>query len=171
MIDLDPVGVSFDIVVEVAQAVKHVLDRGKIEGFCKTSGSKGIHIYIPLGAQYTYDQGKDFAFLIAMLTNNLVPQLTSLERMPKNRQNKVYLDFLQNRMGQTLAAPYCLRPKPGATVSTPLEWSEVRKGLDPTEFNIKTIFERIKEKGDIFKEMLTHANDMDKSLTYLRQSG
>ncbi|WP_028981609.1 DNA ligase D [Sporocytophaga myxococcoides] len=171
VIDLDPVGVTFDVVIEVAQAVKHVLDRGKIEGFCKTSGSKGIHIYIPLGAQYTYDQGKDFAYLIAMLTHNLVPQLTSLERMPKNRPNKVYLDYLQNRMGQTLAAPYCLRPKPGATVSTPLEWSEVKKGLNPMEFNIKTIFKRIKEKGDIFKHVLTHVNDMDKSLTYLRQNG
>jgi bifunctional non-homologous end joining protein LigD len=168
VIDLDPVGVPFDSVVEVAQAVKHVLDRGKIVGLCKTSGSKGMHIYIPLGAQYTYDQGKDFAYLIAMLTNNLVPQLTSLERMPKNRQNKVYLDYLQNRMGQTLAAPYCLRPKPGATVSTPLEWSEVKKGLDPMAFTIKTIFDRIKEKGDLFNPILTQTNDMDKSLNYLR---
>src|SRR6185437_13951691 len=120
VIDLDPQDVPFDKVVEVAQAVKEVLHKAGAEGYCKTSGSRGLHIYIPLGAKYDYDQAKEFAHLIAMFVHQSMPDITSLERSPAKRKNKIYLDYLQNRKGQTLAAPYCLRPKPDATVSTPL---------------------------------------------------
>lgn len=167
VIDLDPLDVSYDEIIEVALAVKEILDKGKINGFCKTSGSKGMHIYIPLGAKYTYDQSVKFAEFIATSTHNLLPKLTSLERVPDKRRNKVYLDYLQNRAGQTLASPYCLRPKPGATVSTPLEWKEVKKGLHPSQFTIKTIFERLKSKGDVFKGIMNTGIDMEKTLERL----
>lgn len=168
VIDLDPPNVSFfEDAIDVALAVKEVLDKGNISGFCKTSGSRGIHIYIPLGAKYNYDESVKFAELIATLCHELVPEITSLERIPGKRKNKIYIDYLQNRKGQTLAAPYCLRPKPGATVSTPLEWNELKKGLLPSQFNIQTIFERLQKKGDVFKGVLGAGIDMEKVLEKL----
>lgn len=167
VIDLDPQDVPFGEVTEVAQVVKDVLDEGGITGYCKTSGSRGLHIYIPMGAAYHYDQVKTFAELIVSIVNERVPAITSLERMPKKRKNKIYLDYLQNRMGQTLAAPYCIRPRAGATVSTPLEWKEVKKGLDPNSFNIKTIFKRLEEKGDLFISSLSGEVNIQESLQRL----
>jgi bifunctional non-homologous end joining protein LigD len=169
IIDLDPQDVPFKEVIKVAQAVKEVLDRAKIEGYCKTSGSRGLHVYIPMNAKYDYEQAKNFAHLIAGFVNELLPDITSLERMPAKRKNKVYVDFLQNRSGQTLAAPYCLRPKPGAKVSTPLKWNEVKDGLDPSDFTIKTIFSRLEKTGDIFKAILGKGIDLDKALKHLKK--
>jgi bifunctional non-homologous end joining protein LigD len=167
VIDLDPQEVPFKEVTRVAQVVKEVLDRANIQGYCKTSGSRGLHIYIPMNAKYDYDQAKNFAHVIAGFVHDLVPDITSLERMPAKRKNKIYIDFLQNRAGQTLAAPYCLRPKPAAKVSTPLTWDEVNDGLDPAEFNIQTIFGRLKKMGDIFKPVLGKGADPEKALKNL----
>jgi bifunctional non-homologous end joining protein LigD len=96
------------------------------------------------------------------LVNQELPKITSLERSPKKRQKKIYLDYLQNRHGQTLAAPYSVRPKPGATVSTPLEWSEVNKKLNPKNFTIKNIFKRLEKKGDLWKPVLGKGVNIEK---------
>jgi bifunctional non-homologous end joining protein LigD len=154
VIDLDPEEIGFDIVVATALAVKEVLDKAGAVGYPKTSGATGMHIYVPLGARYDYETAGRFAHLIATLTNQLAPALTSLERSPAKRRGKVYLDFLQNKRGQTLAAPYSIRPRPGATVSTPLSWSEVQPGLSPRDFTIRTIPARIAALGDIFSGVL-----------------
>lgn len=167
VIDLDPEDISFDAVIATALAVHKTLDRINIPNYCKTSGASGLHVYIPLGAKYTYNQAKDFSHLIALLVNRRLPKITSVERLPKKRQKKVYLDFLQNRKGQTLAAPYSLRPKPGAPVATPLEWREVKKGLRPSDFNIENIFTRLRKKGDLFKPVLGRGIDLKKALTAL----
>ncbi|MES2765656.1 MAG: non-homologous end-joining DNA ligase [Bacteroidota bacterium] len=168
VIDLDPSDKNtFDEVIETAKAVKKVLDKAKVEVFLKTSGATGLHIYIPLGAKYTFEQGKDFAQLIAQMTHEQLPDLTSLERSPKDRRNQIYVDYLQNRSAQTLAAPYSLRPKPGATVSTPLKWSELKKGLHPSKFTIANTFKRVKRVGDIFKGVLGEGIDMKKALKEL----
>ncbi len=164
VIDLDPEGIGFDKVIEVALTVHKLLDKLKIANYCKTSGATGLHIYIPLGAKYNYEQAKHFAQLIATLVYNKLPAITSIERSPQKRQKKIYLDYLQNRKGQTLAAPYSLRPKPGATVATPLEWKEVKKGLKPTDFTIKNIFARLKKKGDLFKPVLEKGIDLKAAL-------
>lgn len=169
VIDLDPEDIGFDKVIEVALEVHKLLDSLKIPNFCKTSGATGMHIYIPLGAKYTFDQAKEFSHLIALLVNRRLPKITSVERSPKKRQKKVYLDFLQNRKGQTLAAPYSLRPKPGATVATPLEWKEVKKGLSPSLFTIETIFKRLKQKGDIFKPVLGKGIDLKTALSKIER--
>ncbi|HEY8402206.1 MAG TPA: DNA ligase D [Cytophagaceae bacterium] len=171
VIDLDPVDVPFDAVIEVAQAVKEVLDEGKIPSYPKTSGSKGIHIYIPLGANYTYDQSRQFAEIISTLAHARIPKLSSLLRSPSKRKNKVYLDYLQNLRGQTLASVYCVRPKPGATVSTPLDWAEVKPGLHPSEFTIKTIFKRLDKIGDIFKPVISGQSDIYQALQNLGLKG
>ncbi|SFE02187.1 bifunctional non-homologous end joining protein LigD [Chitinophaga sp. CF118] len=170
VIDLDPdKGNTFEQVIETAQTVKKVLDELGVKGYVKTSGSTGIHIYIPLGAKYTYDQSQLFAKLIAVQVHELLPKFTSIERMTRNRKGKLYIDYLQNRALATLAAPYSLRPKPGATVSMPLHWEEVKKGLQMKDFTIKNALERIKREGDIFKPVLGRGINLKKLLKNMEE--
>ncbi|MFZ0452206.1 MAG: DNA ligase D [Ignavibacteriaceae bacterium] len=169
VIDLDPEDISFEKVIDTALAVKDVLDELDIESFCKTSGATGLHIYVPLGAKYDYKVAKDFAYLIAKIVNNRIPEFTSLERSPSKRKKKVYLDYLQNRSGQTLAAPYSVRPKPHATVAAPLYWEEVKPGLSPQNFTILNIPGRLNETGDIFKGVLGKGIDVNRSIQKLEK--
>ena len=154
IIDLDPGKNTFDQVIEAALITKQVLDTAGVTSYPKTSGSTGMHIYIPLGAKYSYDQSKEFARQVARLVHEQVPAFTSIERTVKDRKGKMYIDFLQNRPQATVSAPYSLRPKPGATVSMPLHWDEVKKGLQMQDFNIYNALDRIKTEGDIFKPVL-----------------
>jgi bifunctional non-homologous end joining protein LigD len=163
IIDLDPDTNSFDQVIETARVTHEVLEAASIPSYCKTSGSSGIHIYIPLGAKYTYEESKEFGRAIVKIVHAQIPKFTSIERPTANRKGKIYLDFLQNRPQATLAAPYSLRPKPGAPVSMPLPWDEVKKGIKPTDFNIANTVERLKDYGDVFKDVLKKGIDMQKS--------
>jgi bifunctional non-homologous end joining protein LigD len=168
VIDLDPSDKNtFEQVIEVALAAKEVLDLAKIKGYCKTSGSTGLHIYIPLGGKYSYEEARDFTKLLCYYIHEKLPKLTSMERAVKKRPNKIYLDYLQNRRGQTLAAPYCVRPKVGASVSAPLSWKEVKPGLEILDFTIKTMPERIALMGDWFKPVLEKGIDMEKAIDNL----
>ncbi|WP_242919917.1 DNA ligase D [Pontibacter liquoris] len=160
VIDLDPGENTYDEVVETALATKAVLDKAGASCFCKTSGATGMHLYVPLGAKYPFEQVRNFAHLVVQQVHAQLPQLTSLERSPKERRKQVYLDYLQNSIGQTVAAPYCVRPRPGATVSTPLQWKEVKPGLDPKDFTIKNVPARLKKLGDIFKDVLGKGIDL-----------
>lgn len=164
VIDLDPEGVGFKTVVETALVVKGVCDELHIPTYPKTSGKTGIHIFIPLAAKYTYKQAKQFAQLLVILVHERTTKTTSLERLPKKRPNKVYLDFLQNNKGQTLAAPYSVRPTPVASVSTPLHWTEVNKRLDPSSFTIKNAMKRFEKEGDLWKPVLGKGVDIKKVL-------
>jgi bifunctional non-homologous end joining protein LigD len=156
MIDIDPSDKNtFDQVVEVAIVVKKIFDKAGAVSYCKTSGASGLHVYVPTAKKYTFEQVKDFAYLVCMMVNEDLKDFTTLERNLRKRGNKhIYLDYLQNRRGQTIASVYSLRPKPGATVSTPLEWKEVKKGLSPQQFTIHNIAARVKKKGDLFKGVL-----------------
>ena len=163
VIDLDPdKSNTFDQVIKAAQEVKKVADALDVPCYCKTSGSTGIHIYIPLNAKYTYDQSQLFAKIIVKIVNEQIPEFTSLERMIDKRDGKMYLDFLQNRPGATIAGPYSLRPKPGATVSMPLHWEEVKSGLKMQDFTIFNAIDRLKETGDLFKGVLGKGIDLEK---------
>lgn len=168
IIDLDPDKNSFDQVIEAAQVTHSLLKSAGIPCYCKTSGSTGLHIYIPLGAQYTYEQSKEFARAVVTRVHKEIPAYTSIERIVADRRGKMYLDFLQNRPKATLAAPYSLRPKPGATVSMPLRWDEVKKGLKMTDFNIFNAVERVKEMGDLFKAVLGPGIDVSKLGKFLK---
>jgi bifunctional non-homologous end joining protein LigD len=167
IIDLDPEGVPFTQVVEAAHKVRRLLEKASGECYCKTSGKRGLHIYMPLGARYPYEQARQFAELIARLVQRDLPATTSVARDPAQRLHKIYLDYLQNRRGQTIAAPYSVRPVRGATVSTPLEWREVSKRLDPTRFTIKTLPRRLEKKGDLWQPLLGPGFDLVKCLTNL----
>ncbi len=168
VIDLDPEGIPFKEVIRTAKCVKEILDSAHIDVFLKTSGKTGLHIYIPLQAKYTHEQSKQFAEILANKVNSELPDITSVVRDPKKRQHKIYVDFLQNREGQTIAAPYCVRPVAKAPVSTPLEWDELTGDLHPSDFTIKNIFRRLSRKGDVWKGFLNHKGiDMLKSLKKL----
>ena len=162
IIDLDPDQNSFNQVIETAQVTKQLLDDMGVPSYCKTSGSTGLHIYIPLNNKYTYEQSKEFARVVVTLINRELPNFTSLERTVKNRKGRMYLDFLQNRPHATIASVYSVRPKPGATVSMPLYWEEVKKGLKMSDFTIFNAIERLESVGDIFKPVLGKGIDLKK---------
>ncbi|MCG2617018.1 DNA ligase D [Terrimonas sp. NA20] len=170
IIDLDPgKRTEFEDVIEAAQVTHTILNGAGIPSYPKTSGSTGIHIYIPLGARYTYEHSKEFARLIATIVHQQIPEFTSIERAVSARKGKMYLDFLQNRPQATLAAPYSARPKPGATVSMPLEWNEVKKGLSMQDFNIHNVPGLLKKRGDLFKPVLGKGIDMKKAIKALEK--
>jgi DNA ligase D len=156
ILDIDPSDKnSFDQVIEVALVIKEILDQLKITGYCKTSGASGMHVYIPCGRKYDYDTVRDFAKILATMVQEQLPASTTLERsLAKRKKDQVYVDYLQNSRGQTLASAYSVRPKPGATVSAPLEWKEVKKGLHPSRFTIENMKQRADKKGDLFKGVL-----------------
>ncbi|QEC74693.1 DNA ligase D [Mucilaginibacter ginsenosidivorax] len=164
VIDLDPDKHTYDQVVEAARITKEILDAIDVPSYPKTSGSTGMHIYIPLGAKYTYQQSQLFANIVVKLVHKQIPDYTSLERSIAARNGKMYLDFLQNRPGATIAGPFSLRPKPGATVSTPLSWDEVKPGLTIQHFNIRNAMDRFKETGDLFKGVLGKGIDLEETL-------
>jgi bifunctional non-homologous end joining protein LigD len=120
-------------------------------------------------AKYSYDQTKDLANLISEVVKLRLPDIISLERSPGKRKGCVYMDYLQNRCGATMAAPYSLRPRVGAPVSTPLEWSEVDTKLDPLKYNILTVPKRIEKNGDIWRGFFKHKLDIAKALEKLKK--
>jgi bifunctional non-homologous end joining protein LigD len=170
VIDIDPEKEDFTEVVKTALTVKEVMDELNAACYCKTSGATGLHVYIPLAGKYSYDTVKLFAELIAREVHSRIPDITSIDRTIKKRNHKIYVDFLQNRTGQTLAAPYSVRPKPGATVSTPLEWDEVNDSLMPSQFTIYNVIERFKEKGDLWKPVLGKGVDLKSILKKLESA-
>ncbi len=168
IIDLDPdKKTPFEKVIEAARITHDILQDAGVSSYCKTSGSTGLHVYFPLGAKYTYEQSKTFARIIVERVHAEMPDHTTLERMMDQRKGRMYLDFLQNRPQATIAAPYSVRPKPGACVSTPLRWEEVKKGLSNQNFTIRNIFDRLKETGDLFQPVLGKGIDMKKALDKL----
>lgn len=168
VIDLDPdKGNTFEQVIEVAQHCHQLLEDLSIPSYCKTSGSSGLHIYIPLGNQYTYDQSQ---MLARWLVSQIQPLLafTSLERARSKRKGKIYLDFLQNRPGATLVAPYSVRAVPTANVSMPLFWEEVKAGLKPEEFNLLNAESRIKEIHSHFKKTMGRGINLKTLLSQIK---
>ena len=166
IIDIDPSDKNdFEQVITVALSFKKLLDKAGAISFCKTSGATGLHIYVPMGKKYLYENVKDFAHSLCMMVNEELPDFTSLERNLAKRGNEhIYLDYLQNRRGQTIACAYSLRPKIGGTISTPLLWEEVKSGLKPSQFNMLTVSDRIKNLGDIFIGVLKAGVDIKKCI-------
>ncbi|HVZ95757.1 MAG TPA: non-homologous end-joining DNA ligase [Chitinophagaceae bacterium] len=169
IIDIDPSSENtFNDVVEVALAVKEILDKAGATSFCKTSGATGMHVYVPVQKKYSYEQVKEFAHLVCVLVVGQMKDSTTLERnLQKRSSKKIYMDYLQNSEGQTIAAAYSLRPKVGATVSTPLQWKEVKKGLSPHQFTIYNVLQRVQKKGDLFEGVLGKGIDLKKCLKNL----
>jgi len=168
VVDLDPAEQGFDEVMEVARTTQAVLQAIGAEAFVKTSGATGLHVYVPLGAKYDYEQARTFGRLVGHVIHARHPGNTSLERVPGARKGKMYVDVYQNRRGQTLAAPYSIRPRDGAPVSTPLRWEELESGLTPSRFTIKTMRERLARVGDLWGGVLGPGIDMEACLAALQ---
>jgi bifunctional non-homologous end joining protein LigD len=168
IIDLDPQDVPFSRTMEAAQEVRKLLEGAGVDSYCKTSGKRGLHVCVPLGARYPYEQVRQFAEIVARLTHAKLPATTSVVRSPGQRRGRVYIDFLQNSRGQTMAAPYSLRPVPGAPVSTPLNWREVGPKLVPARFTIETIRRRLDRVGDLWQHLLGPGMKLDVALRALR---
>jgi len=166
LIDLDPTeGCPYNQIVEAARLVKNTLDSIGMAGYPKTTGGDGMHIYIPLEPVYTFEQVRSFAELLSVLVINQKPDLFTTPRTVSARKKaKVYFDYLQISSAKTIAAPYVLRAHPGAPVSTPLDWSEVKAGLDPGQFNIHNALERFERTGDLFEPVLTKPQRLEPAL-------
>jgi bifunctional non-homologous end joining protein LigD len=153
IIDLDPTDEDFKKVIKTAKAAKKVFDQLKIKSFVKTSGKSGLHIYIPC-EKFSFPQARKIAEKICQMIHDLAAEITTTEITVSKRGNKLYIDPNQNDEADTVAAVYSVRPARLPTVSTPLEWKEVNGKLDPTKFNIRSILERIKKKGDLFEGLM-----------------
>jgi bifunctional non-homologous end joining protein LigD len=164
VLDLDPKGAAFTDVVKVARALYGILQQLGLENFVKTSGASGLHILLPLGARYTHEQAKNFARLLAILGNEAVPEISTVARPLAARGGKVYIDFGQNGYGVTIAAPFAARPVPGATVSCPLQWNEVKPDLHPSQFTIKTAITRFAKMKDPMAPILRKGIDLAAAL-------
>lgn len=148
-IDLDPKKAPWQNVLQVALVVKEVADAVGLEAFPKTSGSSGIHIYIPLKPTNEYDKVAEFARLFASEVARRAPRIATIERtIAKRKSTQVYVDWMQNARGKSLAAPFTARAKPGATVSMPLEWKQISKGVEIKDFTIVNVPDLVKKKGD-----------------------
>jgi bifunctional non-homologous end joining protein LigD len=167
--DLDPQGVEWEQICEVALSCKGILDSLGLDSYAKTSGSRGIHVYVPIKPKYSYEQIADFALRVARLVEEENPDVATLERSLKKRKKaRIYFDHMQNARGKSVVAPYSVRPKPGATVSAPLEWGEVkRKKVTISDFTIKNMLERLRHKGDLFKEVLSNRQSLDRAMSKL----
>jgi bifunctional non-homologous end joining protein LigD len=144
VLDLDPKEAPFAHVVEIARALKRLCDDIGLPCFPKTTGQAGLHLLVPLGGQLTHEQSRQLAGLIGRVACDELPDIATMVRATGARGGKVYLDTLQNGQGKTIAAPYCVRPRPGAPVSAPLRWSEVNGSLDPSRFTIRTMPARLR---------------------------
>lgn len=169
VIDLDPGDISFKEVVKTALVTKQVFDSLGVDCYCKTSGATGLHIYVPAHAKYNYDQIRPFAELVAHFIHTELPDSTSILRNPQKRKKQIYIDFLQNRRGQTLAAPYCVRPRQGATVSTPLLWKEVNTDLNPKFFTMLNMMDRVSKMGDLWKPVIGKGLNLEKAINALEK--
>ncbi len=167
--DLDPTPEDdLGNVRAVALLIEDVLEHLGLTGYAKSSGSRGIHIYVPIAPKFTYEQTKLFAKKVTEIVHQLAPKQTTLE-FRKAKRHGVYIDYLQNIKGKTLACVYSLRARPGAAVATPLSWREVKKGFEISDFNYQTIFERLKKYGDLFAPTLTHKQNLGPALAAVRK--
>lgn len=147
ILDLDPKDAPFAHVIELARAAKALCDEIALPAYAKTTGSSGLHVLIPTGGLLTHDQCKTFAELLARVLVSRHEAIATVVRIPAHRGGKVYIDFLQNGHGKLLVAPFSVRPLPGAPVSMPLLWDEVREGLTPRQFHIRNAVSRLQSIG------------------------
>ncbi|HKE31706.1 MAG TPA: DNA ligase D [Candidatus Angelobacter sp.] len=168
LIDLDPYHCGYDRIIEAAQLVRERLDQIELEGYPKTTGGDGMHIYIPLEPVYTFQQARAFAEILARWLSGERPDLFTTPRTVASREKgKVYFDYLQISYSKTISAPYVLRAYPGAPVATPLSWNEVKPGLTPTQFHIGNAIRRFDRVGDLFAGVLKDLQRIEPALEKL----
>jgi bifunctional non-homologous end joining protein LigD len=153
LFDLDPPDDGFELAIEVAQLIHELLEELGLPGYVKTSGADGIHVVAPITRRSTFEQTYDFAEQASRLLEQRHPGKVTTEWLKKKREG-VLVDHRQNGHGKTIASVYSVRPKPGAPVSTPLRWEELRPGIRPRDFGMEEALRRIEEHGDLFVPVL-----------------
>ena len=170
--DLDPQEVAFPDVCKMALYLKEILDELGLKAYPKTSGSRGIHVYVPLKPAYDFSQGLDFAQLVGALAVKRKPDAFTVERSLKLRKrDRIYFDCMQNSMGKSVASVYSVREKPGATVSAAVEWTELKSkgGVRMEDFDIRTMPKRLEKKGDLFADVLKVKNGLEGAFKKLQK--
>jgi bifunctional non-homologous end joining protein LigD len=163
--DLDPFPpITFDDVLAVAMHVKASLDALGLVGYPKTSGATGMQIYVPVEPGYSYGQVREFVGAVGRMIGRADRDRVTMAWQVSKRSGKVFIDHNMNRAGANISAAYSLRPEPGATVSTPLTWDEVQRGVSPGDFTIETVWKRLAEVGDLFEGVRTKPQDLSTAL-------
>jgi bifunctional non-homologous end joining protein LigD len=160
ILDLDPKGAPLKHVVQIARHMHELCEDVGLTNFVKTSGSTGLHVLIPLGARYTYEQSRTLAELLARFTAKSLPDIATIVRSVSDRDGKVYLDYLQNGHGRLLVSPFCVRPLPGAPVSMPLQWEHINGRLKLERFTIRSARKWLEKHGDPLAPVLAESSDM-----------
>ncbi|MDR7487019.1 MAG: non-homologous end-joining DNA ligase, partial [Armatimonadota bacterium] len=169
VLDLDPKDAPFADCVAVARVLHRLLEEMHLSHYVKTSGGSGLHVLVPLGARYTYEEARTFGRLLALLAVEVAPAIATVARPLEARGGRVYIDFGQNGPGRTIVAPFSLRPTPGAPASCPLRWSEVTRRLDPARFTLATVPKRFAAIADPMALVLRGAIDLPAALTRLQR--
>lgn len=165
--DLDPSpGNSFEQVRTIALLTRRVLNELGLRSYIKTSGSQGLHVYVPVDNEYSYEEIRDFGHSVAEIICTMQPDIATIERTVRKRGAKIYVDYLQNVKGKTLCSAYSVRPRDGATVSAPLNWDEV-SNVKPSDFTIKTILPRLQKLGELFAPVLTDRQSLETAFSQL----
>ncbi|HMB68291.1 MAG TPA: non-homologous end-joining DNA ligase [bacterium] len=167
IIDLDPSDDDFSKPVRIARTVGKVLHGAGLRPSLKTSGKTGLHIYVPLVRKYSYEQARMFCEVVARMAVVEHKDIATVERTPAKRGSKVYVDYGQNRREQTVVPPYVVRPVPGASVSAPLDWDELSGRVQPADFNLETVPERLERLGDLFRGALTDLQELEPAIEAL----
>jgi bifunctional non-homologous end joining protein LigD len=168
LFDLDPSpDVGFKETVQVALIVRAALDALGLVSFPKTSSADGMHVLVPVERRYTFDDTREFSEIVAGAVARTHRGLATTE-WSKARRKGVLIDANQNGEGKTIASAYSVRPRPGAPVSTPLDWDEVNDELDPSSFTIDVVLERVRRRGDLFEGVLKTRQRLDRALAALR---
>ena len=155
VVDFDPKKAPFAHVITLAHTLRKICEKAGLPSFPKTTGSSGLHVMIPLGAQVEHGFAVQLAEMLAQMIETQHPDISTTERVVSKRGDRVYLDCYQNGNSKLIAGPFCVRAKPGAPVSMPLTWPEVKKGLSPTQFTIHNAIARLEARGDPMAPLLT----------------
>jgi bifunctional non-homologous end joining protein LigD len=162
LFDLDPAkGKGIEQAIEAAIVMRGLLENLELPSVPKTSGKRGIHVFVPIAPGYTHEQVAEFACSVAAAVCSQVPGMT-VERSIAKRRGRLYLDCMQNGYGKTVVAPYSPRAIDGAPVSAPLKWSEITKKLDPSKFNLRTMPARLDKVGDLFADVFKNRAKLPK---------
>jgi bifunctional non-homologous end joining protein LigD len=168
LFDLDPAaGVRFDEVSAAALLVRDALEALGLESFVRTTGSEGLHVLVPIARRHTHEEARRFAGVVAHALARAEPELITIDARPERRRG-VYVDVKMNGHGQQVVCGYSVRPLPGAPVATPLRWNEVDGRLDPAEFDLRTVPERVRRFGDLHEPLLHGRQRLDKAFEAFR---
>jgi len=160
LFDLDPADDEFEPVRTAAVRLHEILEEVGLPSFVKTTGSRGLHVAVPLDRSADFEEAREFAQGLAAILVHRHPEALTVEQRKENRNGRLFLDTNRNAYGQTAAAPYAVRARPGAPVAVPLDWDEVSDGVNARSYTVRNIFRRLGQKRDPWKEFRRRARSL-----------